>query len=313
MTWFKVDDGFSSSKKVLSIPRTQRLAAVGLWTMAGNWSAKELTDGVVPKYVLDELGATPKLIQALIDARLWDDGRSTEARSRLDGTSAEAWSSAGDCGPCIVFHNWPKYQPTRDGVEEERRKSAERQARWRDRHKGETGESPVSNDVTDAFVERPSPVSNSAPTRPDPTRTTSNEVVGDSSSSVADAPTRPDVDRICQHLADRIEANGSKRPTITKAWHDEARRLLDLDEREEASVIRAIDWCQGDPFWRSNVLSMPTLRKKYDQLRLAAQREQTPAASARPTTDDKVREALDRARALAALEQGEQQQIEGAA
>ena len=166
MTWFKVDDGFSSSKKVLSIPRTQRLAAVGLWTMAGNWSAKELTDGVVPKYVLDELGATPKLIQALIDARLWDDGRSTEARSRLDGTSAEAWSSAGDCGPCIVFHNWPKYQPTRDGVEEERRKSAERQARWRDRHKGETGESPVSNDVTDASVERPSLVSNSAPTRP---------------------------------------------------------------------------------------------------------------------------------------------------
>lgn len=92
----------------------------------------------------------------------------------------------------------------------------------------------------------------------------------------ADAPTTPirdDVDRLCARLADRIEANGSKRPTITKAWRDSARLLLDRDHRTEEQVARAIDWCQNDDFWRSNVLSMPTLRKQYDRLRLAAQRE----------------------------------------
>lgn len=87
-------------------------------------------------------------------------------------------------------------------------------------------------------------------------------------------PDRPDVEQVCRHLADRIEANGSKRPTITKAWRDAARRLIDRDGRSVEQIVRAIDWCQDDDFWRSNILSMPKLREKYDQLRLAAQRGQ---------------------------------------
>ena len=34
-----------------------------------------------------------------------------------------------------------------------------------------------------------------------------------------------------------------------------------------------IAWCQADEFWRGNILSMPTLRRQYDKLRLAALRE----------------------------------------
>ena len=83
---------------------------------------------------------------------------------------------------------------------------------------------------------------------------------------------RGDVTRICSHLADSIEANGSKRPNITKDWRDAARLMLDRDGRTEQQVHTAIDWCQSDEFWRSNVLSMPTLRKQYDKLRLQAQR-----------------------------------------
>lgn len=96
------------------------------------------------------------------------------------------------------------------------------------------------------------------------------------SSSTADAadpdPVREDIERICKHLADRIEGNGSRRPKIGKGWRTAARLLLDKDDRPEAKVHLAIDWCQDDEFWRSNILSMPTLRAKYDQLRLAAQR-----------------------------------------
>lgn len=85
-------------------------------------------------------------------------------------------------------------------------------------------------------------------------------------------PQRLDVERICKHLADRIEANGSKRPVIGKTWLNEGRLLLDADGRTVEQVLKAIDWCQADPFWRGVILSMPALRKKYDQLRLAAQR-----------------------------------------
>lgn len=85
-------------------------------------------------------------------------------------------------------------------------------------------------------------------------------------------PDRPDVERICAHLADRIEANGSLRPEIGKRWRDSARLMIDKDGRTEEHIHRAIDWCQNNEFWRGNILSMPKLREQYDQLRLQAMR-----------------------------------------
>jgi hypothetical protein len=105
----------------------------------------------------------------------------------------------------------------------------------------------------------------------------------DSSSPIAgaiDDPIREDVERVCQHLADRIVANGSKRPQITETWRKQARLLMDKDGRTEEQVHNAIDWCQNDQFWRANVMSMPTLRSQYDRLRLAAQRDK------KQSTDD---------------------------
>lgn len=86
-------------------------------------------------------------------------------------------------------------------------------------------------------------------------------------------PGRPDVDSLCEHLAARIVANGSKRPAITKKWRDAARLLIDHDGRTEQQVHAAIDWCQDSEFWRANILSMPKLREKYDQLRQQARRQ----------------------------------------
>jgi hypothetical protein len=89
---------------------------------------------------------------------------------------------------------------------------------------------------------------------------------------VGENPARGDVERLCAHLADRVEGNGSRRPAVGKAWRDAARLMLDRDGRGEDQVHRAIDWCQDHEFWRSNVRSMPKLREQYDQLRLQAQR-----------------------------------------
>lgn len=69
-------------------------------------------------------------------------------------------------------------------------------------------------------------------------------------------------------LADLVERNGSKRPTVTKAWGDAERLMLSADERPHLEAEALIHWCQKDEFWRSNVLSMPKFREKYDQLRL---------------------------------------------
>lgn len=114
---------------------------------------------------------------------------------------------------------------------------------------------------------------------------------------------RPDVERLCRLLADRIEGNGSKRPEIGKKWRDAARLMLDKDGRSEEQVTIAINWCQDHEFWRSNILSMPKLREKYDQLRLQAAREQK--SSARKTTGDRVRQAVEAGHRVAAMMNGE--------
>lgn len=104
-----------------------------------------------------------------------------------------------------------------------------------------------------------------------------------------DAPgSREDVDQLCEHLASRIEANGSRRPTITKTWRTEARLLLDRDQRPIVKAHKLIDWCQDDSFWRANVRSMPTFREQYDALRLRAieqwerEKNQQPAQRLQP-------------------------------
>ena len=112
----------------------------------------------------------------------------------------------------------------------------------------------------------------------------------DSSSEVADATLRPEIEELLDYLDARIEANGAKVPTRSKKNRDAARLLLDKDERTMAQVKAAIDYATSDEFWRSNILSMSKLREKYDTLRMrAAQKrpgQQRPAGYPLPGTDE---------------------------
>lgn len=89
------------------------------------------------------------------------------------------------------------------------------------------------------------------------------------------ATTRLDIERLCKHLADRIEAHGVKRPTIGKGWRDAARLMLDRDGLTETQVHAAIDWAHDHHFWHRNILAMPKLRAQYDRLRLDAKAAKT--------------------------------------
>lgn len=109
---------------------------------------------------------------------------------------------------------------------------------------------------------------------------------------------RADVERLCARLADRIEANGSKRPAVGKKWRDAARLMIDRDGRTEQQIAAAIDWCQDNEFWRANIMSMPKLREKYDRLRLQASR----ANGNDSTTNARVRAGLDLAEKYAIQE-----------
>lgn len=124
----------------------------------------------------------------------------------------------------------------------------------------------------------------------------SSSVGGDVPSEVADAPAddevhRDDVEALCKHLADRIEGNGSKRPTITPKWRKEARLLLDRDKRDLEKTHNLIDWSQDHHHWKTRVMAMPKFRSEYDAMRLQAledhkrQRGQRPGGP-RPSASD---------------------------
>ena len=101
-------------------------------------------------------------------------------------------------------------------------------------------------------------------------------------SSSSAMPPREDVDSLCSHLLDKITGNGGK-ATITEKWRNEARLLLDADKVELDVAHRLIDWCQDDPFWHTNILSMTKFRQQYQQLLLKAraqQRERPPGRTA---------------------------------
>lgn len=87
------------------------------------------------------------------------------------------------------------------------------------------------------------------------------------------AKPRPDVIELCTLLADLIEGNGSKRPTIGQTWLDAARLMIDKDKRDVTKAANLIRWSQESTFWQSTILSMPKFREQYDKLRLQALRD----------------------------------------
>ena len=81
---------------------------------------------------------------------------------------------------------------------------------------------------------------------------------------------------LCALLADQIQKNdpNGKRPRVTASWVAAEDRMLRLDGRDPEATAALIRWCQQDQFWRGNILSMPKFREKYQQLFMAAGRDQ---------------------------------------
>lgn len=99
VTWFKIDDSFYDHPKIFDAPD----CAVALWTRAGTWSARNLTDGFVP---------------AGMPARLCDD-HDTAVRQLM---TRGLWTRARGG---YQFHDWAEYQPSAEAVKKLRETRAE--------------------------------------------------------------------------------------------------------------------------------------------------------------------------------------------
>jgi hypothetical protein len=126
MTYFKIDDGFYDHPKVMSLPRGPiRKGAVSLWSLAGSWCCRYLTDGLLPETRVVELGGAMKEADALVAARLWHPG------------GDDCWIEDEElrCPPVpgghFLYHQWPEHQDLKSLVEERRMKARVRMANLR--------------------------------------------------------------------------------------------------------------------------------------------------------------------------------------
>jgi hypothetical protein len=90
-------------------------------------------------------------------------------------------------------------------------------------------------------------------------------------------PPRADVERLCQHFADRVEQNLNKRWPITERWRTSARLLLDKDLADERDplglALRVVDWAADDEFWSTNLEALPKFRQQFPKLRAKARKQ----------------------------------------
>src|SRR5690606_40221612 len=70
MTWFRIDDKLHDHPKVRKL-RKDKLAALGLWTACGSWSADTLSDGFVPTEIVQRFDPTEQLAKRLLEVGLW--------------------------------------------------------------------------------------------------------------------------------------------------------------------------------------------------------------------------------------------------
>ena len=157
MVWQKTDDQFGVSKKVVRIPRARRFQVIGLWTLAGNYACRVLSDGVLEAHELDELGARKADIAELVRVGLWHE-------------------NAHDCAKCvavqvgtIVIHDFLVYNPSRAEVEAAKEAERLRKAAYRASKKASPVGRPTGTDTGTPAGRDPEselPVPGPSPARP---------------------------------------------------------------------------------------------------------------------------------------------------
>ncbi len=146
MVWFRVDDSLHDHPKVDALePGRLHDAAIALWTLAGSWCARHLTDGHIPAARIARLGVT------------------THTKAAAELVRVGLWVTTADG---FAFHQWAERQPLRDDVTLQREAAAERQRKHRN---ASVTESVTRDNGSDSGVSHTTPArAFPVPPRPDP-------------------------------------------------------------------------------------------------------------------------------------------------
>ena len=128
--WFMVDDKLHSHRKAVRAG----VQAMGLWVLAGSWSADHLQDGFIPDYMAARIDPDSELHAGeLVAAGFW---------SVAEKNGEQGWQ----------FNGWDEFQPTREAVEAKREAARERMARVRGNRKNGSQEVRANSEGTSQEV-----------------------------------------------------------------------------------------------------------------------------------------------------------------
>lgn len=219
----------------------------------------------------------------------------TDALTRLEALEANSLVTVDDA--TVTVTSWIKWNGSWSDIKaaDDARKASARERKARQRARQAAAK-------TNPDTAAPAPEETPTPALVDtdePAADTLEATVIDQDADTSDAPTpareRPDVEAVCDHMADSVAARTGRRPRVTKRWRDAARLMIDRDNRPTDQIHAAIDWVAQSDFWAANILGVPKLREKWDTIYLQARREKH-AQSPRVTRAEEFR-ARQRAKA----------------
>lgn len=87
--WVRLDGDWYSNPKFLRLKRDRKFRAAWIYFAGLGWSGRNKQGGFIPDYALEEIGAAPGDVKALIDVGLWFPGINSDGD---DGYEVNDWA-----------------------------------------------------------------------------------------------------------------------------------------------------------------------------------------------------------------------------
>jgi len=255
------DVGYLDNPKIMEVFDASPIA-VCMHIASVLYCAQHLTDGIITAGPMQrKVGGSPADVTLLVEAGLW----------HLPGHACE-FCPQPDAGKVYV-HDYTEHNRTSDGVKrasEAGKKGAK--ALW---EKKRAAQNPDADRMPTAYGSHSEPESDSSEIAMAREKERKREEEAKASSPET---VRPDIDGIIQGFSELLKANDVKHKP-GKNWHDAARLLIDKDGYTPEQIMYVARFATTDEFWKSNILSIPKLRDKFESLKIKAQAQARPKPS----------------------------------
>lgn len=260
------DVGYLDNPKIMDVFDASPIA-VCMHVASVLYCAQHLTDGVVASGAMQrKAGGSPVETKLLIDAGLW----------HLPGHGCIFCPQPPDGK--VYVHDYTEHNRTSDGVKRAADKGRDAaKARWDKKKPDAKRNAPCMHHAYDEQCNEQCIEDVLAMPRERERKREKEEA----KASSPEIP-RPDIDGVIQGFSDLLKANDVKHKP-GQSWHTATRLLIDKDGYTPEQIMYVARFATTDEFWKSNILSIPKLREKFEALKIKAQGQGQQQTQARPT------------------------------